>query len=37
MRKEGCLKTEEVFENGVKVEGTPQGKLLHVLEKYVEN
>lgn len=36
MRKEGCLMTEEVCEAGVKVEGTPQGKLLHDLQKYSE-
>ena len=36
MRKEGCLRVEEVCDDGVRVEGTTQGRLLHELQKYSE-
>ena len=36
MRKEGCLRSEEVEENGVLVKGTPRGKLRSELKKFTE-
>ena len=36
MRKEGCLRSEEVEENGVLVKGTPRGKLRSELNKFTE-
>ena len=34
IRKEGCLKSEEVTEVGILVEAFPQGKLAEELKKY---
>ena len=36
MRKEGCLRSEEVEENGVLVKGNPRGKLRSELNKFSE-
>ena len=36
MRKEGCLRSEEVEENGVLVKGTPRGKLRSELKEFNE-